>query len=286
MEEIVNGCLWLWAKNTDYILTAWLLNSLPKLYLQDETIFQYNQWKQNWSENSCTLFSPIGAVSSLFNVEIPLDAIKIWDTDSYGKWRVPWEWWWVSMWVDHITKEWNDSEFWKKYGKVAYYSIDLKDDELVKGVLEKRYAICTWYSGNAKYNNDKNDNGVLDWTSFWARTYGHAVEAIWSINKCPARIQDNYYWTAKYNIYDVAHKFSEISCFYDRWYVLTKVAEDNLEELKRLNEFRTVLLRSIEDNSKMWHLANDEKYKDKLHDMNEANRSKVKDIENQLKRLS
>lgn len=283
MEEITNGCLWLWAKETDYILTAWLLDSLPTLYQQDEVIYQYNQWTQDWSENSCTLFSPIGAVSSLFNIEVPLSTIKEWDSESYNHWRIEWEWWRVQLWVDLITDCWNNSEFWKKYWKVAYYSIELRDDELVRRILNKRYAICTGYSWNAKYNNDKND-WVLEWTSFWARTYGHAVQSIWS-NNYPARIQDNYYWTAKYNIYEVAHKFSEISCFYDRWYVLTKVKEDNLERLKELNSFRTTLIQTIANNSSMWHQTRDVAYQKELNRMNNSNRKKLQDIEEQIKIL-
>lgn len=284
MEEITNGCLWLWAKETDYILTAWLLDSLPTLYPQDEIIYQYNQWKQSWSKNSCTLFSPIGAVSSLFNAEVPLSTIKEWDSESYNHWRIEWEWWRVQLWVDFITDCWNKSEFGKKYWNVAYYSIDLKDDELVKWILDKRYSICTGYSWNAKYNNDRNDNWVLDWVDFWARTYGHAVQAIWSeIN--PARIQDNYYWTAKYNIYEVAHKFSEIPCFYERGYVLTKVKEDNLEEVKRLNKIRTLILSWMPINSELWHQSNSEYHQWKLHDMNEFYREWLSYIDDKLKTL-
>lgn len=284
-EEYENGCLWLWEKTTDYILTEWLLDSLPTLYMQDETIFQYNQWKQDRSKKSCTLFSPVWAVSSLFNVEIPLWAIKERDEESYSKWRMKDSWRLVAFWVDHIVDCWNESEFWKKYWNVAYYSIELKNDELVQKVLAKRYSICTWFQWNRKYTSDKND-WVLDWTSRWSATYWHAIQSIRSVNDCPARIQDNYYWTAKFNIYDVKHKFSEISAFYERWYVLTKVAEDNIEELKRVNEIRTKALRMIEDNSAMRHLVNDEWYKNKLHEMNEANRKKVEDCDIILKRLS
>ena len=283
-KEEINGCLGLWAKETDYKLTEWLLDALPTLYQQDEIIYQYNQGKQSWSQKSCTLFSPISAISSLFNVEIPLTTIKAWDKDSYSNGRIEWEWWLVARWVEHIIDEWNASDFSKKYGKAAFYSIDLKDDNLVKWVLDKRYAICTGYQGNSNYNNDKNKDGVLNWTSFWTPTYWHAVEAIWSINDNPARIQDNYYETAKYNIYDVEHPFSEISCFYDRWYVITKVAEDALEEVKRLNAFRTNLLNAIELNSKMWHQTNDTNYQWILHYMNEKNRKKLQDCENELKK--
>ena len=282
MEEEINGCLWLWEKESDYKLTEWLLDALPTLYQQDEIIFQYNQWNQKWSQKSCTLFSPIWAISDLFNVEIPLDTIKVWDKDSYSNGRIEWEWWLVARGVEHITDEWNASDFAKKYGKVAYYSIDLKDDVLVKKVLDKRYTICTGYQGNSTYNNDKNKDWILNGTSFWKATYGHAVNAIRWITT-PSRIKDNYYWIT-YNIYGVEHEFSDLPCYYSRGYVLTKVAEDALEEVKRLNKMKTLTENMINDNSEMWHLTNDAHYRTMLHDMNELNRKKVQDIENQLKK--
>lgn len=284
-EEIQNGCLWLWEKPTDYILTEWLLDSLPTLYDQDEIIFQYNQWANKRSSKSCTLFSPIWATSSLFNVEIPLWAIKEWNDESYNHWRLKDQWWLVQMWVDFIVDCWNGSEFWKKYWNVAYYSIALKDYELMKKIHAKRYAICTWYQWNSTYNKDKND-WILEWTSRWSYTYWHAVQTIWSINENPARIQDNYYGSAKFNIYDVKHKFSEIPAFYERWYVLTKVKEDNLERVKELNEFRTILIQTIANNSEMRHKTRDVSYQKELNAMNNSNRKKLKDVDEQLKLLS
>ena len=283
MDEELNGCIGLWEKVTDYKLTEWLLDALPTLYQQDEIIFQYNQGKQDRSKKSCTIFSPVGAISDLFNVEIPLTTVKEWDKDSYNRWRNEWEWWLVALGVELIADKWNSSDFAKQYGKVAYYSIDLKDNELVKKVLEKRYSICTGFNGNAKYNNDKNDNWVLNGTSFWSTTYGHAVSAIWGIDT-PTRIKDNYYGTSKYNIYWVEHEFSQIPCFFSRGYVFTKVAEDTLEEVKRLNKMKTLTENMIANNSEMWELTNDKPYRIMLHDMNEKNRSKLKDIEAQLKK--
>ena len=282
MEEEITWCLWLWAKDTDYRLTEWLLDALPTLYQQDEVIFQYNQGKQEWSKKSCTLFSAIGAISDLFNVEIPLSVIKIWDEDSYNHWRFKGEWWWVAMAVQFIADKWNESVYAKEHGKVAYYSIELKDDNLLKKILEKRYTVCTGFDWNWKYTNDK-DDWILNGTEFGKKSYGHAVSAIWS-TKYPARIKDNYYGTAKYNIYEVEHKFSEIPCFFERWFVYTKVAEDALEEVKRLNKMKTLTENMIRDNSEMWTLTNDAYYRTKLHDMNEINRKKVSDIENQLKK--
>lgn len=283
MEEIFNGCYGLWEKETDYKLTTWLLDALPTLYPQDEIIYEYNQYNQKWSQKSCTLFSPIWAISDLFNVEIPLETIKVRDNDSYSKGRMKNNWWYVALGVEHIADEWNNSDFAKKYGKVAYYSIDLKDNELLKWILEKRYTVCIGFQGNSNYTNDKNKDWILNWTSFWSFTYGHAVSAIWS-TKYPQRIKDNYKGI-KYNIYEVEHEFSEIPCFYDRWYVFTKVAEDWLEEVKRLNKMKTLTENMIADNSEMWHLTNEKSFKNKLHDMNNTLRDKEKTIEEMLKKL-
>ena len=281
MTEIENWCIGLWEKQTDYIMDEWLLDALPKLYQQDEIIYQYNQWLQDWSTKSCTLFNAVWALSDLFNVEIPLSVIKQWDADSYSKWRPKNSWWYVSLGVDHIVKEWNASDFSKQYWKAAYYSIDLKNDDLVKWILDKRYTICAWYQWNAKYNKDKRD-WVLDDTEFGSPTYWHGIGVIWSINDCPSRIKDNYYESITYNIYDVTHPFSDLSCFYDRGYIITKVAEDALEEVKRLNEFRTNLVHAIELNSAMRHQTNDDNYKSILHYMNEKNRKKLQDCDEQL----
>ena len=282
MEEILNGCYGLWDKPTDYKLTEWLLDALPTLYPQDEIIYEYNQANQEWSKKSCTLFSPIWAISDLFNVEIPLETIKKRDNDSYSKGRMKDNWWYVALWVEHIADEWNNSDFAKKYGKVAYYSIDLKDNELLKWILEKRYSVCTGFNWNSTYNNDKNKDGILNWTSFWAYTYGHAVSAIWS-TKYPQRIKDNYKGK-KYNIYEVEHEFSEIPCFFERWFVYTKVAEDALERVKKLNEMRTKILNWIETNSELWHLSGSEYHKNRLHEMNDFYREWLNTIDTELKK--
>ena len=281
MEEI-NGCYGLGEKPTDFKLTEWLLDALPTLYQQDEIIYEYNQWKQERSRKSCTLFSPIGALSDLFNIEIPLETIKQRDTSSYSNGRPKDSGWYVAMGVDHICKEYNNSELSKKHGKVAYYSIDLKDDVLVKKILDKRYTICVWYQWNATYNNDKNKDWVLNGTEFGTATYGHAVNAIWGINTT-SRIKDNYKGN-KYNIYSVEHEFSDLKCFYDRGYVLTKVAEDAIEEVKRLNKMKTLTENMIANNSEMWHLTNDKEYQSKLHEMNNLNRKKLSDVEELLKK--
>lgn len=286
MEEIIeNGCLGLWEKTTDYILTEWLLDALPTLYQQDEIIYQYNQWKQNWSKKSCTLFSPIGAVSDLWNIQIELAEAKERDQESYNKGRTKDSGWLVALWVDHICECRNKSKHWKELWKVAYYSFALKDNALLQKIFSKRYTVCTGYQWNSTYNADKNKDWILNGTKFWTSTYWHAVNTIRWINT-PARIKDNYFETTKYNIYDVEHEYKDLSCFYERGYIITKVKEDNLERLKELNEMNTILLTLIENNSRMRHLTKDKNYQKELHEANELHRKKQKDVEEQLILLS
>ena len=282
IKDIIDWCYGDGAKVTDFIMTEWLLDALPTLYQQDEKIYEYNQFSQSWSKKSCTLFSPIGAISDLYNVEIALDTIKEWDADSYNHGRRKWEWWWLQLGCDHICNCWNNSKYWEEYGKVAYYSIDIRDNKLVKWVLDKRYTICTWYNWNAKYNNDKNADWILNGKEFGASTYWHAINLIWWIDT-PSRVKDNYKGS-KYNIYGVEHEISEIPCFFNRWFVITKVKEDNMEEIKRLNELKSKVILAIETNSEIRHLVNDKNYQSILHYTNDKNRKKLEDIEKELRK--
>jgi hypothetical protein len=58
-----------------------------------------------------------------------------------------------------------------------------------------------------------------------------------------------------------------------------------MEEIKRLNSMNALVITNIENNSKLWHLTNNQKLKDKLHDMNNQLRLTQKDIENELKKI-
>jgi hypothetical protein len=47
---------------------------------------------------------------------------------------------------------------------------------------------------------------------------------------------------------------------------------------------KSKIVQAIELNSQLWHLANDGAYRTKLHEMNEKNRKKLEDIDNELKK--
>ena len=278
MEELENGCLWIGEKETDYLLCEGEIEWLPTLYEQDDIIYEYNQRNQSWSKKSCTIFSAIGAVSDLFNYKFSLDEIKEIDNLSYDKGRLNNSGWYVQNAVDLVAKRWNEKK--SHLGKVAYYRIEMPNDEVVAKIISKWYWICTWYYGNAKYNEDFRKDWVLDGTDFGVTTYWHAINL-----RKNRYIKDNYYWD-KYNKYRLAHTPREIKWYHAYGYLYTKVSEDAIEEIKRLNELKTKVMQVKELNSEIWHLVNDTTYKKQLNEMNNSNRKKLNDIEVQLKKYS
>lgn len=284
MEKEINWCLGSWEQQTDYLLAEWFEDNLPTLYQQDDIIFEYNQNKWSWSKKSCTIFSAIWAISDLFNYEFTQSEIKEIDDRSYTLGRFPNEWWWVQSAVKLVADWWNEkhSDLWK----VAYYRFDITNDNLLNSIINKWYTVMTNIRGNGKFQMDYLRDDILNWTDFGASTYGHALSII--NYKGKRSVKDNYKWRlcndskTDCNIFELEHEVSEISVFGTNWYIYTKVAEDALEEVKRLNEFRTNLLKAIEINSLMWHQTNDKNYQSILHYVNEKNRKKLKDCDEQL----
>ena len=284
MEKEINGCLGSWEQVTDYLLVEWFEDKLPTLYQQDDIIFEYNQNKWSWSKKSCTIFSAIWAISDLFNYEFKQAEIKEIDDISYTWGRFPDQWRYVQSAVKLVADWWNEHH--SDLGKVAYYRFDVTNDNLLNSIINKWYTVMTNIRGNWKYQMDYLRDDVLNWTEFGASTYGHALSII--NYKGKRSVKDNYKGRlcndskTDCNIFELEHQVSEISVFGTNWYIYTKVAEDALEEVKRLNEFRTNLLKAIEVNSAMWHQTNDNNYKSILHYVNDKNRKKLSDCDEQL----
>jgi hypothetical protein len=278
MEEF-NWCLGIGEQITDYMLCEWDLDTLPELTKQDEVRFQYNQWAWSWSQVSCTIFAAAWMLSDLKNYEFSEAQLKEMDELSYTRGRIRGQWWYVQSAVKCVADRWNESDLSKKHWKVAYFRIGKYDNDIIQWALDKNYTLDTNYNGNSKYNQDYKADWILDGTDFWASTYGHSIGVInqnWK--NC---IKDNYYGR-KYNIYELKNKIGDIKCYGSFLYIYTNV--ENLEEIKRLNEFKTLLQNTIELNSQLWHKTNDKNYQSILHYMNEKNRKKIEDIEVELRK--
>lgn len=291
MEELENGCLGIGGQLTDYLICDGFEDALPTLYQQDDVIFEYNQSQQEWSKKSCTIFSAIGAISDLFNYQFTLDEIKEIDDISYTRGRFKNQGRRVQSAVKLVADRRNEHH--SDLGKVAYYKIDTTNNELVDKILEKGYNIMTNLNGNTKYTLDYLKDAIVNDTDFGSATYWHALNLVTvNLKKIWGKVcvKDNYKGRTTNNgkldcnIYALEHYPSEISVFGVNGYIYTKVAEDALEEVKRLNEFKTNLQKVIDLNSAMRHQTNDENYKSILHYVNEKNRKKLSDCEEQLKK--
>lgn len=280
MFEIENGCLWIWEQQTDYLL-EWFEDALPELVQQDDIIFEYNQYNQSRSKKSCTVFSAMGAISDLFNYKVGIDEAKKVDDMSYTRGRIKDSGRrvqsGVKLWADYRNENHSD------LGQVAYYKIDLTDDDLVQKVLDKWYTIMTSFQWNMAYIKDYQADSILNWTDFGAWTFGHAI----NVRKIKGKrsCKDTAYWT-DHNIYELQHTLREIKCYSTNGYIYTKVGEDALSEIKRLNELKCLVVKVIESNSSIRHLVNDTTYKNSLHNMNNENRKKLQDIETELRKYA
>lgn len=291
LEEEIDGCLGDWASVKDYILDEGVYDNLPELFDKDEIRYEYNQANQDWSTVSCTIFWAVWAVSDLVNEEFSLDLIKEVDESSYTQWRIRGRGWYTNYAANCIKNFFNNNkEFTWKYGKIAYYRIEIDNDELVKKVLDKWYDIYTWFYGNSKYNKDHRTDAKLDWTDFGEGTYWHAICLVKKDGKY--WIKDNYKGRKTYdgklddNYYQLMHDTSEISTFHTYWYVFTLVKEDNYKELKRLADIKTLCQNIITLLWQLWHKVNDTNFQGILHYTADKLRWKIKDCEEQESKFS
>jgi hypothetical protein len=66
--------------------------------------------------------------------------------------------------------------------------------------------------------------------------------------------------------------------------VFTKVQEDNMEEIKRLNEIKAKCNLLIDHLGELWHMVNDESFRAELHHTANRLRKKIDDANEQLKK--
>ena len=274
MDKEVLGCLWTGEQNTDYLLCEWDSDLLPPLVKKDEIRFSYNQYKNSWSYVSCTIFAAVWMLSDLMNYEFSYDEIKEIDEMSYERGRIRGQGWYVQSAVKLVADRWNE----KMDRKVAYYRISKYDNELIEDVIGKLYTIDWNMCPTKEWSEDRKD-WMIDGTDFGTQTNWHSLDIV--CKEWQRTVKDS--WSIPY--YWLKNKLSAVTNFWANFYVYVPVG-DNLEEIKRLNEFKSALLVAIEQNSKLRHLTNDKNYQSILHYTNEKNRKKVEDIDNELRKYS
>ena len=284
LELQTEWCLGIGAEDTDYVLCDWDDDLLPNLYQQDDIRYEYNQWNQSWSKVSCTIFAAMWMVSDLMNYEFSLKELKEVDELSYEQWRVRWQWWYVKSAVKLVADWWNKNH--RDLGMIAYYRVS-KYSDLVDEILKKWYTINWNMKPTTAYWWDYSEDAIVDWNNFWTQTNGHAIDLIWDWVR---KVKDSYKgrktfdWSKDTNRYELKHPISEMTNYWPYYYVYTKVQEDNLEEIKRLNEIKAKCNLLIDHLGELWHMVNDQSLRAELHHTANRLRSKINDANEQLKK--
>lgn len=273
MAEEVLWCLWLWESDKDYLICEWESDLLPPLVRKDEIRYEYNQYKYSWSYQSCTIFAAVGMISDLFNYKFSYDEIKEIDELSYERGRVRWQWWYVQSAVKLVADRWNE----KMERKVAFYRISKYSDDVIENALNNLYTLDWNMCPTKKYNEDKVD-WMIDGTDFWTKTNWHSLDII--CKEGQRSVKDS---SSKNRIYWLKNKLSQISNYGSSFYIYVPV-DDNLEEIKRLNEFKSECVVTIEHLQAMRHLTNDKNFQWILHYTAEKLRAKLNDINAELKK--
>lgn len=283
-DELENGCLWDWYESTDFLLTEADIYTLPELYTQDTIRYDYNQWKQNWSKKSCSIFAAVWAMSDLKNYKFSLDEIREIDTESYRRGRAENQGWYTKNAFALVCEWWN-----KHYPEnpAAYYAVLFQNDAKCNMIMEKNYNLWVSFNYTADYSSDYGENGEIDRAKSWQKKLiWHCVNEI--IKDGRKQIKDNYYGSkSQYYKINVSNADLYNAGIFHTWaYLFTNVKEDNIWEVKRLERVKVACLNALEYNSQLWHETNDNELKNRLHKTNDWIRNNnLKYIEENLAKL-
>lgn len=284
MEDIELWCLGIGEDVRDYVLCDADIDLLPTLYKQNEIRFEYNQANQERSQKSCTIFAAVWMVSDLMDYEFTLDEIKEIDELSYQRGRIRGQGRYVQSAVKLVADWWNEH----KAEKIAYYRIS-KYSTMFTEALKKLYTADWNICPTAEHAKDYRTDAIVDGYDFGTNKNWHSIDII---QKDLVSVKDSYKgrktydWKKDCNIYWLRNPVSKMTNYGDWFYIYTKVKEDNLEEVKRLNELKAQINEVMPINSNLWHLTNSEAYRVKLHEANNMMREWLEYINSELKRLS
>lgn len=278
MEENVLGCLWIWEQDTDYVLCNGDSDLLPTLVKKDEIRFEYNQWANQRSKASCTIFAAVWMLSDLMNYKFSYDEIKEIDEMSYERGRVRWQGRYVQSAVKLVADWWN-----AKFTEIpiVYYRLSKYDDKIIEETIGKLFTLDGNLCPTTEFIKDYKADWMVDGTDFGHSTNWHSVDVI--SEKWQRSVKDSYEWR-KYNVYGLKNKLSAITNFGPYLYVYVPV-NDKLEEIKRLNEMKTECVNCITSLWKLRHLTNEQNFKSILHYTADKIRDKIKTIDAMLLEL-
>ena len=147
MENLENWLIWIWEKNTDYILGAsnpLALEILRKQRINRQPVYEYNQWAQYESRNWCTVYSAVTQLSYLFDREFSYSEIKTIADRMIADGKLnPDKGAYLADAIDYTRKWWNE-EF--PHQQIESYQIDYLDWAVTSALKENVRLTQIWYS--------------------------------------------------------------------------------------------------------------------------------------------
>ena len=205
-------------EDSDYQLAAGVLDipEAPKGFEDSKITYEQNEV----SNCSCTLHAALGALSDLTGIRFNLDdrkslwarALVLGAKEGIG--------WYVKDAVELVR------QFSKEKGvEVNYFWLQIGSEEY-QDAIQKRYSVVTGYKGNAKYNKDFLDDGILDGTDFSSFSYAHSIRLNDVISNPEfERIADSYPHSRLYNEYKISDATLRLlhanGVFFNSGYVFT-----------------------------------------------------------------
>lgn len=224
----------------------------------DQTLITYNQnkWIKNRRPHSmaCTLYQAMTSVTSYWNRR--MNDAEIWKMWTYATQRgnpryYEWQGNYTNNGANTFTKRWGNNMPEKQ--KMMYFRWGIASDEFVECM--KRNLLCgVTYLGNGAYNKDRDNNGVIDRSSFWKATYGHTHAVWWMDNKGYLTMVDNYS-NRKTNIYKIKYdnmvNLVKTWVFYPTCYIYLPVNLVTAEQFTE--EEMKIMLAMKRSNSYYWN---------------------------------
>jgi hypothetical protein len=201
----------------DYLIGSELvLERAPKPYGHH---IEYNQ--KEVSNVSCTLHGAIGAYSDLTGYKFTLDERKeLWD-EAIKLGADPDVGWYINSAVDLIRKYVNETV---GYAPVTSYRIALDSFDFGMA-LRLGYSVIVGYRGNELFSADRNDDGILQDTTFGKGTYGHCLRVAYSVGDEYDLIIDNYTGESAHNTYKIStanwRRLVQNRVFFNDGYIFT-----------------------------------------------------------------
>lgn len=178
----------------DYIIWADDKIEIPLNINKDK--FYYNQGKKREPSTSwsCGVFGSIGSLSDLLWVEATEeDLMRINKLAIEKYWLIVWKWMYMSKAIDCIRDDHNTRN---PNNRIQSFRCTIWDDIFVNAI-KKWHSVVVWYRTSLEYTKDSQDDWMISKDDF-PKNWWHLVRTNFKDN---IKIDDNYFWTKKYNTY-------------------------------------------------------------------------------------